>query len=269
MVKEKKKGKLKKILLTILGVVLSVILIATIVIFIIAKKNVSVMEASLDSAMAELKKHYSITELDPGEYKDLTLYGIMNFDVSQYYIEELGNLSVMSVDIGVMQMSTFVITPFDKNMPLLSIDYMYMLDNRICYIEFYDLVEEKDEKYNALMDDLKDVADKYNHLEDAEVSEAWYAYLQTIGIYKNGGSKNDSEYKSLFVDTLNTYFTHAKDMPQLADEQKSVKLDMTVEYTHNLVDKGGISTDVFKGALGPDETKKFFDKTFFGTNGMK
>jgi hypothetical protein len=38
-----------------------------------------------------------------------------------------------------------------------------------------------------------------------------------------------------------------------------------VEYTDGLIEKGGISTDVFKNSLGDEETKKFFDSVFFGT----
>ena len=38
-----------------------------------------------------------------------------------------------------------------------------------------------------------------------------------------------------------------------------------MEYTDGLIEKGGISTDVFKKDLGEEETKKFFDSVFFGT----
>jgi len=266
MPKNTKRSKLKKRLGIIFGIILSIVAIVAIIISVIAGKNVKVMNDTIDSAMAELKKHYSIKKLDAGEYEKLTLYGIMKFDVSQYYIEELGNLSVMSVNVGVMQMSTFVITPFDKNMPLLSVDYMYMLGNRICYVEFYDLVEEKDDAYNSLMSDLKKIADDYKYLDDAKVSEAWYSNLQTIGYYKGVGSEYDTDIKNMFMDSLDVYFTHAKKMPELTDEEKETKLNITVEYSNNLVDKGGISTDVFKSALGADETKRFFAKTFFGTD---
>ena len=40
-----------------------------------------------------------------------------------------------------------------------------------------------------------------------------------------------------------------------------------MDYTDGLIEKGGISTDVFKSALGDDVTKDFFDKVFFGTAG--
>ena len=59
---------------------------------------------------------------------------------------------------------------------------------------------------------------------------------------------------------------HAKVLPLLTDEEKAEKLAITVEYTNGLVDKGGVSTDVFKKELGVEETKKFFAQVFFGTS---
>lgn len=258
---KKKRKKLRIVLLSLLAI----ILIAIIAISIIADGNVKAMNDCIDTAMTELKAHYTVTELDPGEYDEMTIYGIMNFDVEQYYIEELGNLSVMRVNVGFMQMATFVITPLEKNAPLLSIDYMYILGNRKCYVEFYDIVEEKDEQYMALMDDLKKVEDKYNYLEDIETSEAWYAHLQTVTFYKGGGSEFDKDFKAMLKDSLSTYLSHSTDFPALSEEERAIKHSLTLDYTNGLVEKGGISTDVFKNSLGDDETKRFFDKAFFGT----
>ena len=92
----------------------------------------------------------------------------------------------MRVNMGVMQMATVVITPKDKNMPLLSADYMYILANRKCYLEFYDVVKEKDEQYNQLLTALSGVQSQYNHLDDIETSSAWYQHLLTVTSYKGG-----------------------------------------------------------------------------------
>ena len=42
-----------------------------------------------------------------------------------------------------------------------------------------------------------------------------------------------------------------------------VKWQKTQDYTNNLVDSGGVSTDVFKAVLGADKTKEFFNCIFF------
>lgn len=260
----KKKGK-KKVLLIILGIILAIIATLAIVISVIANKNVSAMNSCVDAVLAELNENFTVTPVDVGEYEEMKIYGIMKFHVEQYDIEEIGNLSIMRMNMGLMQMATVVITPQDKNLPLLSADYMYILSNRKAYLEFYDVVKEKDDSYNELLAALSDVQTNYEHLENIEPSEAWYEHLLTVTAYKSGKPEADKDLEGMLVDSLTVYMDYAKEFPLLTDEEKAEKLAITVEYTDGLIEKGGISTDVFKKELGEEETKIFFDNIFFGT----
>ena len=170
------------------------------------------------------------------------------------------------MNMGIMQMATMVITPTDKNLPLFSADYIYILNNRKCYVEFYDVVQEKDEQYHQLMTELAGVKEKYGSLEDMETSTVWYDHLLTVASYKTGKSAEDKELEALLEDSVKVYVGHSVPLAPLSEEEKAVKHQITLEYTDGLIEKGGISTDVFKDALGEKETKKFFDKVFFGTN---
>ena len=116
------------------------------------------------------------------------------------------------------------------------------------------------------MSNLQAVIDKYNHLEDFEAKSAWYEDLLTVDAYKSCTDKNDADIEQMLVESLNAYIAHAKELPLLTEEEKAEKLEITLEYTNGLVDKGGVSTDVFKKELGVEETKKFFDQVFFGTS---
>lgn len=249
----------------VLGIVLIIVVLGAIVVGVIANKNVKAMNSCVDSVLETLKENYNVKALDVGEYENMTVYGLMKFDVEQYHIEELGNLSVMRMNMGLMQMATVVITPKDKNMPLLSADYMYILSDRKCYLEFYDVVKEKDEAYNELLDKLSEVQEEYANLKNIEVSPAWYADLLTVTSYKGGSFGEDLALETLLVDGLQVYVDHAKELPRLSDEDRKEKLAITLEYTDGLIEKGGISTDVFKKELGEAETKKFFGEVFFGT----
>lgn len=229
-------------------------------------KNVQVMNRTVDAVLTALKENFTVTPVDVGNYKKMKIYGIMKFDVEQYHIKGIGNLSIMRMNaLGLMQMATVVITPQDKNLPLLSADYMYILSNRKAYLEFYDVVEEKDDAYNTLLDALTKGLEKYKHLENIEASEAWYAHLLTVTAYKGGKPDADEDLKNMLLDSLNTYMAHAKQLPLLSNDEKAKKKEITVAYTDGLIEQGGISTDVFKKQLGPEETKKFFDNIFFGT----
>lgn len=255
------KGR-KKVFLFIIGTLLILVLF----IMIISNKNVAAMNHCVTSVLDELNQHYTITPLDAGKYQKLKMYGTMKFHVEQYDIEEIGNLSIMRVNMGVMQMATIVITPREKNLPLLSADYMYILSNRKSYLEFYDVVNEKDSKYNELLNALSSVQENYNYLEDIQTTPAWYADLLTITTYKSSKPSDDKAVTQMLIDSLRTYMEHSKQLPLLSETEKNEKLAITVEYTDGLIEKGGISTDVFKKELGDAETKKFFDTVFFGTD---
>lgn len=103
----------------------------------------------------------------------------------------------MRVNMGVMQMATVVITPREKNLPLLSADYMYILSNRKSYLEFYDVVKEKDSKYNAdmnitqmLIDNIKTYMEHSKQLpllSEAEKNEKLAITVEyTDGLIKKG-----------------------------------------------------------------------------------
>ena len=258
----RKKGKVGRV---IWGIVGALLLVLVIFVAVNASRNVKAMNRSIDAVLEELNKTYTVTQISPGEYEQMKMYGIMKFKVEQYAIEGLGNLSVMRVNMGVMQMATIVITPKEKNMPLLSADYMYILSNRKSYLEFYDVVQEKDAVYMQLIAKLSDVIDKYSHLEDFEASEAWYEHLLSVDAYKAGKPKNDADVEQMLRESVSVYLNHAKALPELTDEQKNEKKNITLAYTDGLIEKGGISTDVFKKELGPEVTKDFFDQVFFGT----
>lgn len=261
----KEKSKAKKVVLGILGGLLALIAVVVIAVCIIAGQNVRAMDSCINAVLTELGTEHTVTPVDPGEYKEMTISGIMKFHVEQYDIEDIGNLSIMRVNMGVMQMATVVITPQDKNLPLLSADYMYILSNRKAYLEFYDVVAQKDEPYMALLDGLAAVHQDYEHLKDITTSEAWYQHLLTVTAYKGGNAKADKDLENMLVDSLHVYLTRSKDLPLLTAEERVEKLAITEEYTDGLIAKGGISTDVFKKDLGDEETKKFFDQVFFGT----
>ncbi len=263
--KEKKTKKGKKNMWIILGIIAAILILTGTFIGINSKKNVTAMNNCIDTVVAELEKSYTLTPRDPGEFSKIKVMGIMNFDVEQYDIEDLGNLSIMKMNAGIMQMATAVITPTDKNLPLFSIDYIYILSNRKSYLEFYDVVEEKDARYQELMTSLTDVKENYNHLDNLEVSDAWYEHLLTVATYKSCTSKADGELQTMLTDNMKAYVEASVRFPQLEDAAKATKKSITIDYTNGLVEKGGISTDVFKKELGEETTKRFFDQVFFGT----
>ena len=257
--------KFWKILRRVLAVILALVLLAAAFVAVVAGKNVKSMDHLVDTVMEALGNDFTVTPVDAGEYEEMTMYGILKFQVDQYEIERIGNLSIMRVNAGLMQMATVVITPRDKNLPLLSADYMYILNSRKAYLEFYDVVADKDNDYRELLSALEQALENSDHLDDIEATPAWYAPLLTVTSYKGGGMADDGDLETMLTDCLQVYLQYAKTFPELAEEERAEKIQITMDYTDGLIERGGISTDMFKSAFGNDKTKDFFDRVFFGT----
>jgi len=262
---KRQQKKEKKVLVMVAGILVALIVVIILVVGMTASKNMKAMNGCVDAALKKLNEHYTVTPRDAGEYENLKLNALMKFDVKQYDVEELGNLSVMKVNMGFMQMATVVVTPRDKNVPLLSADYMYIMGNRKAYLEFYDVVKEKDTQYQELLTALTEVQSRWEHLENITPSKAWYEHLLTVTAYKAGKTDSDGDIQDMLVESLGIYLEHAKQFPLLEKSAKQEKIAITQEYTNGLIEKGGISTDVFKKELGDEKTKHFFDNVFFGT----
>lgn len=254
-----------KVILIVLGILLAIILIIAAVIAVFASKNTKAMNKALDEAVGVISKQYEVTEKPAGEYETMKIYGILKFHTKQYSVKNLGNLSVMKVNMGFMQMATLILTPTEQNLPLVSADYMYMFGSRKSYLEFFDLVAEKDEPYQALLKKLQAVKDSYKQYPDIVREASWMDELETVGIYKSGKAADDTTFNTMLKEGLQTVLDAAKELPLLEEPARSGKQKCNKEYTDGLISKGGISTDIFKKSLGDAVTRDFFDKVLFGS----
>lgn len=266
--------KAKKILKGI-GIFFLILLLLVGIFFAVCKiygnKNTFIMNGTINDGLNQVKKHYNVSQLDAGEFENLRFYGIMNFHTDQYKVENLGNLSVMTADMGFMQMVSFMIVPFEKNVPMCTLDFMYIFGKRKSYVEFYDLVgDTQTDEYKNVVKQLSDMAAKYDDVKEIEVKENWYdKYLSVIMHKEFSGDNIDERNDRLFQDALSAYLNAADALPVSSEEDQKKQLDNTQEYCNGLIEKGGVSTDVFKKALGADKTHEFFDNVFFGTNRYK
>lgn len=228
-----------------------------------ASSNMKIMNSTIDAGLAKISEYAEVTPADAGEYSEIKIYGLMKFDVDRYDVKDLGNLSVMKVNMGFMQMASFIITPYEKNMPMLSMDFMYIVNNRKAYVEFYDLVKDTStDEYQDVLLNLKGYKVRYSDLEDIETEPAWYDDLLSVALHKV--SKDDNKVNDMFIDAVEKYMQAAEMIPLLSEEERAEKLAVTQKYCDDLVAQGGVSTDVFKKELGEATTSDFFNKVLFG-----
>ena len=261
-----KSKKILKVFCIILLILLILVGTIYVVFSIFGNRNKYIMQASVQEGLDAIKKQYQVTELDAGEFEDMRLYGIMKFHVDQYKVEELGNLSVMTADMGFMQMVSFLVTPFEKNVPMCAMDFMYIFNTRKSYVEFYDLgADTGSEEYKAVQDKLREMVARYDKVEEIPAEKAWYDEYLNVVMHKKLSIDEETENSEMFNDAITTYINATKTMPRLSEEEMARQHGNTQLYCEGLISKGGVSTDVFKKALGEEKTHDFFNKVFFGT----
>lgn len=233
-----------------------------------ASRNIKAMNETVSEGMGILRKYYTVTPYDSNEYSDIKMKGIINFHTDQYRIEGLGNLSVMTTNMGIMQMVSFMITPFEKQMPLCTLDFMYIMGKRKSYVEFYDLVQDTStESFREILDNLnRNIISKYEKIPELPHSENWYDKYLTIVAHKSLNNKNDELNKQLFCDSLEVYLKASETAIINTSDDMSEQLNVIEKYSNDLIEKGGVSTNVFKEELGEETTRDFFNKVFFGTD---
>ena len=231
-----------------------------------ASRNWKVMEDTVTEGLRIVEEYYPVKALDAGDYSDLTAYGVLHFHTDQYEVEGLGNLSVLTTNMAFMQMVSFLLTPYDKAVPLMTLDFMYILGNRKSYVEFYDLAADTGtEEYGQVLDALRELRSRYDDLTELEVEEKWYDAYTTVVMHKELPSKEDARNKDLFFDSLHTYLEASAPLAPLEVEDAKLQWENTRDYSEGLITQGGVSTDVFKKALGEEKTRDFFNKVFFGS----
>lgn len=237
----------------------------------IKKFNSYMMDLEAENVLQMLSEYYTVTPLDAGEFSAISVTAplapgfmvTLDFEVQQYEVEGYGNLSIMKTD-GLQQMSTIVLTPFNKNLPLISTDYMFNGENRVSYIEFYGLGIDGDENM-PVFDSLRGLTDKYAHFANQPPTPGWFDEVRTMGLFKVSGYQDDDEISQMLYDSFRITLDASKEAPDLDAAQRVRRYEMTQEYVDHLISNPGVSTAIFNMCLGQERTSQFFNDVFFGT----
>ena len=87
-----------------------------------------------------LKQLYTLRKVQIGEYEQIQKNG-MRFQIHVYQIEGIGRLAIVSAKgmLGLMKMETFILSPYEKDAPLFSMDKISVKGVQDTFLaEFYD-----------------------------------------------------------------------------------------------------------------------------------
>lgn len=212
-----------------------------------------------DSILNIIKKKYEITEVSVGAMATLKANG-MTFSIKAYQAKGLGHVSVMRAKgfFGLMKMDTLIINPTDVDLPLYSYDRIFAMGNDTLIVELYDTL------VGAYCEEpMQAVKSEYQDLAERDPGEHWYDNIKLASSISKKGKKNQqARFDELALRHFEAY---------LSDEAVPVsdvnaKQEKASYYVNGLLEKGGPSTDVFKKALGEEQTAKLFGDILFGTH---
>ena len=248
-----------------LGVVGGAAVVAGTVTTLASKKNNAFLRSLNDRMMGKLQSRLTVTECDAGAFSTVKLFNVLRVPFRQFTIDGLGNLSTICMSAGPMQMLTFILTPFYKDVPLCSIDVVCVLGNRKTIVEFYDFNGDSSAERQEQQDSIAAVAPLYMDLAEEPVESTWSTKLLAVFSRKETTQKDDARLAEMIDAYLDAYLEQCATMPRLSAEETACKCKATRAFTDQLISEGGTSTDLFKTALGETTTRELFDTVMFGT----
>ena len=249
----------------------TLIVILGVFLFYIVISNSKTRKKLIDEVISIIKKDYELEELDIGEFKTVYINKVLPFKPKVHYIKGLGVLSVMTLNIGIMQMICININPFEKDIPQFTMDYPIMLNKRKIFIEIYKLMlDSETDNYKEFLKKVEEIKGKYAEWKDFKASElSWRKEYFSDAIYKRRNSQNDIKLLNLLKYILNGYIEYAKKEKTLDSQQKAKKVEAIKEFADKLVENGGVAINNFKKTLGDEKTKEFLGKVFYGYLNVK
>ena len=135
--------------------------------------NSSAMNTMIEKWTEIVKTDHELEEIDIGEFQKVIVYHVLPFNSKVYKVDTLGIVSIMTMNVGIMEMFTFNINPYYKDLPQLTIDYTITLNTRKLYVEIYDFMINKDtQDCKDFLTKIEELNTKYSDLEDFNSKEA-------------------------------------------------------------------------------------------------
>ena len=144
-------------------------------------KNIKLINERLDSGLALLRKYYEVEEQPVDSVLANPVIGGRPHHARRFDIKGVGNLLVMTVtEAEENQLSSFVIMPYFRNLPLFSTDYVYSGTKRFFLLEIYDLSVAHDGIFEAGIESFREFGTKMTDMQDIPTRPAWYDDIRPV-----------------------------------------------------------------------------------------
>ena len=160
----------------------------------------------------------------------------------------------MRAFFGLMKMDTLICTPYAKDMPLFSYDYIWAFGKRTLMVETYDTLVGP-----VNLSSMIAVKNKYAALKDKPTKPAWYDSIKLPPTACKTG--REAELSALATEMTEAYLAVFKTAKEVDHAAKVAK---NSTYVEGLINDGPTFRVVSK-MVGTEPAKTLFRRFLFGT----
>ena len=166
-----------------------------------------------------------------------------------------------------MKLHTFFFRPDPAyNLPMLSIDVIFMGAKRIFVIEIIDPAKISDETLSVHYECMRTLKPSSEKLKDMPVTRWYKDVVMDFSIHAKSDSKSDELLFETYKKYLDAYFAMVKDAKPVSAEQSREASQATEWYVDTLISKGGPAVDMLAFLMGKQKMREYSRTVMFGLN---
>ncbi len=252
--------------------ILAVLAAAGIYVFCAARESRRVHGRYDHYARELLEKHF---QLVPGkikeEYRTLTplkALGLFKVAGTMSKGDKFAWINLSNATMGVfMKLHTFFFRPDPAyNLPMLSIDVIFMGRKRVFVIEIIDPAQISDETLEVHYNRMRLLKPSSEKIADMPVTR-WYKDVVTgFSIHAKADRLDDDLLFETYKKYLDAYIAMVNDAGSISPEQTQKVTEATEWYVNTLINKGGPAVDMLSRLIGKEKMREYSRTVMFGLN---
>jgi hypothetical protein len=166
-----------------------------------------------------------------------------------------------------MKLHTFFFRPDPAyNLPMLSIDVIFMGAKRIFVIEIIDPAKISDKTLSVHYERMRALKPSSEKLADMPVTRWYKDVVMDFSIHAKSDSSSDELLFETYKKYLDAYFAMVKDAEPISSEQTRDVSQATEWYVDTLINKGGPAVDMLAWLMGKEKMREYSRTVMFGLN---
>lgn len=213
----------------------------------------------IQKMIEEIKAKYTCKTVDAGVFANVVIEGA-KFKICAYDVQGIGRVATVEMKrlIGLWEMQSLIITPYQKDMPIYYYNRHREKGNYIYRVEVFNT------QLNDIdVLDMSNVVEKYASLPDEVQNERWYDYLKLpVSAVKKVDKKSKEELSPMIWEHFDAYM---KLLDKAAECKPSEKKKKVSVFTKALLENSGIAiVEIFIANYGEKVTEKLVNEVLFG-----